>query len=105
MEKYVPFPLYYDDMPIDISFVFESERPAGKHGFIKTAGDHFEFEDGTKARFWGVNFNGGACFPSHEYSELVAERLEKPDAISSAFTSSTQNGTALIFSLLHAANG
>lgn len=59
MEKYVPFPLYYDDMPIDISFVFESERPAGKHGFIKTAGDHFEFEDGTKARFWGVNFNGG----------------------------------------------
>ena len=71
------FPLYYDDMPIDISFVFESERPAGKHGFIKTAGDHFEFEDGTKARFWGVNFNGGACFPSHEYSELVAERLEK----------------------------
>ena len=77
MEKYVPYPLYYDDMPIDISFVFESERPAGKHGFMKAAGDHFEFEDGTKARFWGVNFNGGACFPSHEYSEIVAERLAK----------------------------
>lgn len=77
MAKYVPYPLFHDDMPVDISFVFESERPAGKHGFMRACGDHFEFEDGTKARFWGVNFNGGACFPTHEYSEIVAERLAK----------------------------
>ena len=77
MSKFVPYPLFHDDMPIDISFVFESERPAGKHGFMHTAGDHFEFEDGTEARFWGVNFNGGACFPSHEYAETVADRLAK----------------------------
>lgn len=77
MSKFVPYPLFHDDMPIDISFVFESERPAGKHGFMHAAGDHFEFEDGTEARFWGVNFNGGACFPSHEYAETVADRLAK----------------------------
>lgn len=35
MAKYVPYPLFHDDMPVDISFVFESERPAGKHGFMR----------------------------------------------------------------------
>ena len=77
MSRYIPFPAYYDDMPIDISFVFRAEKPAGKHGFMKVNGSHFSFEDGTPARFWGVNFNGGACFPSFDYSEKVARRLAK----------------------------
>ncbi|MBO4885352.1 MAG: cellulase family glycosylhydrolase [Clostridia bacterium] len=77
MSRYIPFPAYYDDMPIDISFVFRAEKPAGKHGFMKVNGSQFVFEDGTPARFWGVNFNGGACFPSFEYSEKVASRLAK----------------------------
>ena len=75
MSRYIPFPAYYDSMPIDISFVFRSEKPAGKHGFMKADGSRFSFEDGTPARFWGVNFNGGACFPSFDYSEKVARRL------------------------------
>ena len=49
-------------MPVDISWVFENEKPAGKHGFCKVKGDKFEFEDGTPARFWGVIFNGACCF-------------------------------------------
>lgn len=77
MSKYIPYPFYHDDVPIDISFVFENEKPAGKHGFLKRDGSHFRFEDGTIARFWGTNFNGGANFPDHEYAQTVAKRLAK----------------------------
>ena len=75
MSRYIPMPAYPDAMPVDISFVFEDEKPAGKHGFVKAVGEDLRFEDGTLAKFWGVNFNGGACFPSHEYSHKVAQRL------------------------------
>ncbi|MBE7063489.1 MAG: hypothetical protein E7390_06865 [Ruminococcaceae bacterium] len=73
--KQIPYPLLWDRMPIDISFVFENEKPAGKHGFLKTEGEQFVFEDGTPAHFWGTNFNSGACFPEHSHSEKVAKRL------------------------------
>ena len=65
MSKYIPFPMFCDDMPIDISFMFENEAPAGKHGFLKADGDVFRFEDGTEGRFWGVNVNGGAIALGH----------------------------------------
>ncbi len=76
--KYFQQPAYPDAMPVDISFVFEDEKPAGKHGFLQVSKknpNEFCFEDGTPARFWGVNFNGGANFPPHDYSEKVASRL------------------------------
>ena len=75
MSHYIEAPAHYDRMPIDISFVFSSERPAGRHGFLMPDGDIFRFEDGTSARFWGVLFNGAANFPEHDYSERVAKRL------------------------------
>ena len=75
MSRYIPMPAYPDAMPVDISFVFADERPAGKRGFVYADGEDLRFEDGTVAKFWGVNFNGGACFPSHEYSHKVAQRL------------------------------
>jgi len=75
--SYIPYPAYYDDAPIDLRHVYASEKPAGKHGFLKCVDDHFEFEDGTPGRFWGTNFNGGACFPDHEHSEKIALRLAK----------------------------
>ena len=75
MSRYIPMPAYYDQMPVDISFVFEDEKPAGKHGFMKVDGENFRFEDGTLARFWGVNINGGANFPDHDYAEKFATRL------------------------------
>ena len=75
MSKFIPFPMFCDDMPIDISYIFENEAPAGKHGFLKADGDVFRFEDGTEGRFWGVNVNGGANFPSHSYAEQFATRL------------------------------
>ena len=77
MEKMIPFPFFHDDVPIDISFIFEDEKPAGKHGFMKVDGRHFVFEDGTQVRFWGTNFNGNACFPEKTYAETLAKRLSK----------------------------
>ena len=75
MSRFIPFPLRYDAMPIDISASFGNEKPAGKHGFLRRDGAHFAFEDGTPARFWGVNFTGGACFPEAWYAEKAASRL------------------------------
>ena len=77
MSKYIPYPFFHDDVPIDLSFIFEDERPAGKHGFLKVLGRHFAFEDGTPMRFWGTNFNGCACFPDKKYAEKLAKRLSK----------------------------
>ena len=64
-------------MPVDVSFVFKNERPAGKHGFVTVpeGKDSFFFEDGTPARFWGVIMNGAANFPEHEYADRIANRL------------------------------
>ena len=75
MSRYIPQPSYPDMMPVDISFVFEDEKPAGKHGFLRADGEIFRFEDGTPGKFWGVNFNGGACFPDRDYAKKVARRL------------------------------
>ncbi len=75
MAKYIPFPAYYDFAPLDISYLFENEKPAGKHGFMKTQGDRFVFEDGTPVRFWGTCLNSGACFPDRDYAEKVAKRI------------------------------
>ncbi len=75
--KFIPYPFYWDDVPIDLSFVYKSEKPAGKHGFLKVKDEKFVFEDGTEARFWGTNFNSGANFPPLECSEKIAKRLSK----------------------------
>jgi hypothetical protein len=72
-----PFTLSWDDAPIDLSFLYESERPAGCRGFVRAVGNRLEFEDGTEARFWGACFNSGANFPSHREAEAVADRLAK----------------------------
>ncbi len=45
---------------IDLSDM--NEKPAGKHGFVKTRGEEFVFEDGTPARFWGCNIQAYSIF-------------------------------------------
>lgn len=75
MAKYIPFPAYPEFAPLDISYLFEDEKPAGKHGFMKTEGDRFVFEDGTPVRFWGTCLNSGACFPEKAYAEKLAKRI------------------------------
>jgi len=75
--KTIPYTLPWDDMPVDLSFVYKDEKPAGKHGFLKAEDGNFVFEDGTKARFWGTCINSAQCFPSHEHSSKLAIRLAK----------------------------
>ncbi len=77
MARYIPYILHWDDAPIDISNIFSNEIPAGRHGFLKTSGEKFLFDDGTEVCFWGVNFNSNANFPTHDHSEKVARRLAK----------------------------
>lgn len=74
---WIPYTLPWDDAPLDLSFLYEDEKPAGKHGFLTVKGDRFVFEDGHEARFWGTLFNSAANFPTHDYSEKVARRLAK----------------------------
>ena len=75
MKNYIAFPAFAEFAPLDISFLFEDEKPAGKHGFLKAEGDRFVFEDGTPVRFWGTNLNGGACFPEKDYAPKLAKRI------------------------------
>lgn len=77
MRRKIPYTLLWNDAPVDISFVFDGGKPAGKHGFLQARNNRLVFEDGTVARFWGTNFNSAANFPTHAYSETVARRLSK----------------------------
>lgn len=73
----IAYTLPWDDAPIDLSFIFADEKPAGRHGFLQVRNAKFVFEDGTPGRFWGTNFNSVANFPPHSHSEKVALRLAK----------------------------
>ena len=54
MSSFIPFPADPMSAPLDISYLFEAEKPAGKHGFLRAEGEQFVFEDGTAVRFWGT---------------------------------------------------
>ncbi|MFI5378661.1 MAG: hypothetical protein ACHRHE_05150 [Tepidisphaerales bacterium] len=54
------------------------EKPAGKHGGVRMVKDHFEFEDATPIKFWGVNLSyGGGCAPAKKDAEFTAARYAK----------------------------
>ncbi len=57
----------------DASFLLDA--PAGKHGFIHASGEDMYFEDGTRARFWGINVGREAVFGTYEEANALAERI------------------------------
>lgn len=64
--------------PVDISFLNETEKPAGKRGFLKAAGDQLVFEDGTPMRFWGTNLTAQALYgTSKDNTKQQARRLSE----------------------------
>ncbi len=70
--------LSYKHSPVDLGFLNFNEKPAGKHGFIRADGENLTFEDGVKARFWGVNFSGSSLFKTTESNMRVhAKRLSR----------------------------
>lgn len=54
---------------------FILDAPAGKHGFVKTKGKKFVFDDGKTIKFWGANLCFEACFPSKNDAKMLAKRL------------------------------
>lgn len=68
-------------VPVDLSFLNKGTDgkyiPAGARGFVKVKGDGFIFEDGTPARFWGVNVTAGAALAGGTRAEQIAERLSR----------------------------
>ncbi|MDD4539531.1 MAG: hypothetical protein PHT80_10995 [Lentisphaeria bacterium] len=62
---------------LDFSTMQLLDGPAGKYGWARAAGDHFEFAGlpGKSQRFYGVNLVGSAAVISHEQSLELADRL------------------------------
>lgn len=53
------------------------EKPAGKHGWLKMAGDDFVFADGTKARFWGSNISYSQMAVPDEAADQWTDKFAK----------------------------
>ncbi len=67
-------PLPADAFPLDLGFL--NETPAGLRGFVRAEGDRLVFDDGTEARFWGVNVQASALFRSTDAAiERHARRI------------------------------
>ena len=58
---------------LDVSFLLDA--PAGRHGHTVAAGEQLVFNDGTPARFWGVNLAWEAQYPRPEQIPEVVRRL------------------------------
>ncbi len=64
--------------PVDLSFLNQTEKPAGKHGFLRAVKDKFEFEDGTPVRFWGTNLTAYTLFGTSQPNvQRQARRLSE----------------------------
>lgn len=51
------------------------EAPAGRRGFLTTRDGHLVFEDGTRARFWGINLVNEVNLPPVEAAHVLADQL------------------------------
>src|SRR5690606_22482869 len=54
----------------DLGFLNDEHGPAGSHGRLVRKGDALRFEDGTLARFFGVNVTASALFVNSD--EVIA---------------------------------
>jgi hypothetical protein len=54
------------------------DAPAGRHGFLFVGTDgHFYFQDGTRARFWGINVAKDAVFVPHDVIDRAADAIAR----------------------------
>ena len=58
---------------IDLSSL--NDKPAGKHGFVKTVGDEFKFSDDSPARFFGANVQAYSLFINNK--KLIKQHAKK----------------------------
>ena len=66
-----------DVKPSVIGFENWLDKPAGKHGGVRMVGDHFEFADKTRVKFWGTNLSYGLSAPEKKQGEYTAARFAK----------------------------
>jgi len=64
---------------LDFSKAGFTDAPAGKYGWIRNVGGHFEFEKlpGRPQRFYGVNLCFTANFPDHGLADKLVTRLRR----------------------------
>ena len=79
-EDWVPLDYRKDVLPgsaLDFSGMGFQDAPAGKYGWLKAVGGHFEFEGlpGVEQRFYGVNLCFTANYPDHEMADRLVERF------------------------------
>jgi hypothetical protein len=68
--------LAWDRWPVDLSFLNDEDRPAGRRGRVRARGDTLVFADGTPARFWGTNIAAFALYTGdRDAVRLQARRL------------------------------
>ena len=62
---------------LDFSTQGLQDAPAGKHGWLKAKGGHFEFEGlpGVGQRFYGVNLCFAANYLDHDLSDRIVDRF------------------------------
>jgi len=59
---------------LDMSHLLDA--PAGKHGFVqKPNGESFTFEDGSEARFFGLDVVAASNFPTHGEADQMADLM------------------------------
>lgn len=74
------FPLTIQDQsgPSVIAMDDWLEKPAGKRGGVRIAGDRFQLDDGTPIKFWGTNLSyGSGCAPPKADAEATAARFAR----------------------------
>lgn len=68
-------PIDVNAAPVDLRYLNEDDRPAGRRGFVRAEGDQLVFADGTPARFWGTNIAAYALFAPKEQIQQQAQRI------------------------------
>lgn len=79
-EEWIPIDYRRDIAPgsaMDFSGMGLQDAPAGKHGWLRNVGGHFEFEGrpGVRQVFYGVNLSNSANYPDHATADRLVERL------------------------------
>ena len=75
--KWHPDAMAWNESPVDVSFLNNEDKPAGRHGFVKAQGDGLVYEDGTPARFWGGNIAAYALFVDKDDIRQQARRIAR----------------------------
>ena len=79
-ERWAPLEIRREPAPgsaLDFSGMGLQDAPAGKHGWLKNVGGHFEFEGlpGVEQRFYGANICSAANFPDHATADRLVAAL------------------------------